>query len=426
MKFSKALSVIAVATLLGASTLSAGVTVSADSVSDAKSAVSKNQSATAALVAKLQDAQNSVSKINNQISDKVVSIQKTQDSIDAAQVKIASYDGQIKKATAEVNSRKAVLKKQLISLQKQVGDSVTGNVYMDFMLNAKDLSDLISRGFTVNKLNQASQEALTAVQEAKAKVATLKSDQEAKKQQLVTSKATLVADKAKLDTMKTSATKQANDLSAQVEANKAKLTDLQNTVSKATAEAAAALVAQANATKAAQAATAQAAKSTPAAQSPSAPAQAKSQARTQAATPVRTSHRTASPAATTTIAAAAPAAHYGSSMSGFVAAALAQRGKPYVWGAAGASSFDCSGLVVYAAKLAGIGSLPHQASQLQRIGSSVSLSNLQPGDLLFWGAPAYHVAIYIGGGTFVHAPNPGQTVTTQSLGSWTPTNARRI
>ncbi|WP_054661633.1 hypothetical protein [Lacticaseibacillus camelliae] len=76
MKFSKTLSVIAVAALLSAGTLSTGTIVSADSVSDAKSAVSKNQSATAALVAKLQDAQVNVSKINNQISDKVVSIQK--------------------------------------------------------------------------------------------------------------------------------------------------------------------------------------------------------------------------------------------------------------------------------------------------------------------------------------------------------------
>ncbi|WP_203624085.1 C40 family peptidase [Lacticaseibacillus sp. 866-1] len=396
MKISKALSVIAVAALLSAGTLSTGTIVSADSVSDAKSAVSKNQSATAALVTKLQDAQANVSKINNQISDKVVSIQNTQDSIDAAETKIADYDGQIQKATAEVNSRKAVLKRQLVSLQKQVGDSVTGNVYMDFMLNAKNLSDLVSRGFTVNKLNQASQEALSAVQEAKAKVASLKSEQEAKRQQLVTSKATLVADKAKLETMKASATKQANDLSAQVEANKAQLTNLQSSVSKATADAAAALVAQANTAK----------------------------AQPQAAV-VATSHHTAASAATT-IASATPAAHYGSNMSGFVAAALAQRGKPYVWGAAGPSSFDCSGLVVYAAKLAGLGSLPHQASQLQQIGSPVSLSNLQPGDLLFWGAPAYHVAIYIGGGTFVHAPNPGQTVTTQSVGSWTPTNARRI
>lgn len=396
MKISKALSVIAVAALLSAGTLSTGTIVSADSVSDAKSAVSKNQSATAALVTKLQDAQANVSKINNQISDKVVSIQNTQDSIDAAETKIADYDGQIQKATAEVNSRKAVLKRQLVSLQKQVGDSVTGNVYMDFMLNAKNLSDLVSRGFTVNKLNQASQEALSAVQEAKAKVASLKSEQEAKRQQLVTSKATLVADKAKLETMKASATKQANDLSAQVEANKAQLTNLQSSVSKATADAAAALVAQANTAK----------------------------AQPQAAV-VATSHHTAA-SAVTTIASATPAAHYGSNMSGFVAAALAQRGKPYVWGAAGPSSFDCSGLVVYAAKLAGLGSLPHQASQLQQIGSPVSLSNLQPGDLLFWGAPAYHVAIYIGGGTFVHAPNPGQTVTTQSVGSWTPTNARRI
>lgn len=92
-----------------------------------------------------------------------------------------------------------------------------------------------------------------------------------------------------------------------------------------------------------------------------------------------------------------------------VNAALSKQGDPYVWGATGPSSFDCSGLMQWAYKQAGI-SLPRSTYSQVDVGTSVSASNLQPGDLLFFYSDYSHVAMYIGNGNVVHAPQTGETV----------------
>ena len=92
-----------------------------------------------------------------------------------------------------------------------------------------------------------------------------------------------------------------------------------------------------------------------------------------------------------------------------VATARAQLGKPYVWAAAGPGSFDCSGLTMYSWAAAGV-SLPHSSSMQMSSGTRVSVSALQPGDLVFYGMPVHHVAIYVGGGQVIHAPQSGDVV----------------
>ncbi len=87
-----------------------------------------------------------------------------------------------------------------------------------------------------------------------------------------------------------------------------------------------------------------------------------------------------------------------------VAVAMAQIGKPYVWGASGEASFDCSGLMGYAWGAAGH-SLPHSSRAQYAATRRVSQSELQPGDLLFFGSPIHHVAMYIGNGQMVEAPH---------------------
>jgi peptidoglycan DL-endopeptidase CwlO len=89
--------------------------------------------------------------------------------------------------------------------------------------------------------------------------------------------------------------------------------------------------------------------------------------------------------------------------------AYAQLGDPYVYGAAGPGSFDCSGLTMYAWHAAGV-SLPHSSSAQFSSLRHVSISDLQPGDLVFYYSPISHVAIYIGGGRIIHAPHPGASV----------------
>jgi cell wall-associated NlpC family hydrolase len=92
-----------------------------------------------------------------------------------------------------------------------------------------------------------------------------------------------------------------------------------------------------------------------------------------------------------------------------VSTAEAQIGKPYVYGAAGPDSFDCSGLTMYAWRAGGV-SLPH-SSQSQYSGSThIPISQIQPGDLLFYYSDIHHVAMYVGGGMMVEAPHTGADV----------------
>ncbi|MFE0700048.1 C40 family peptidase [Streptomyces sp. NPDC058872] len=110
-----------------------------------------------------------------------------------------------------------------------------------------------------------------------------------------------------------------------------------------------------------------------------------------------------------------------------VAFAKAQIGDAYVSGGTGPNSWDCSGLVQAAYRAAGI-DLPRISYQQSSMGTSVSLGNLQPGDILYWGSRSgsYHVAIYVGGGKFVGAQNPSTGVVERSLDWDTPSGAIRI
>jgi cell wall-associated NlpC family hydrolase len=95
-------------------------------------------------------------------------------------------------------------------------------------------------------------------------------------------------------------------------------------------------------------------------------------------------------------------------------AALTQRGKPYLWGAAGPYDYDCSGLVVWAYAQEGI-SLPHYTGSLWNDGEHISRNDLEPGDLVFFGASIDHVGFYIGNGLMVDAPHTGSVVRVEQV-----------
>ena len=97
-----------------------------------------------------------------------------------------------------------------------------------------------------------------------------------------------------------------------------------------------------------------------------------------------------------------------------VLAALTRRGDPYVWGAAGPTEFDCSGLVVWAFAQEGI-ALPHYTGDLWNSGVHIPRSDLEPGDLVFFFADISHVGIYLGNGLMVDAPDFGQKVMIQTV-----------
>ncbi|MFI6129831.1 NlpC/P60 family protein [Micromonospora sp. NPDC051141] len=89
--------------------------------------------------------------------------------------------------------------------------------------------------------------------------------------------------------------------------------------------------------------------------------------------------------------------------------ACAQVGDPYVWGATGPNSFDCSGLTQYAYKAAGI-SLTHFTGAQWNEGRKISASEARPGDLVFFFSDLHHVGLYLGNGLMVHAPRTGKPV----------------
>ncbi len=109
--------------------------------------------------------------------------------------------------------------------------------------------------------------------------------------------------------------------------------------------------------------------------------------------------------------------------AGVIAFARAQVGEPYRWGAAGPSSWDCSGLTMRAWETAGV-SLPHYSVAQYHAGTPIAAAQLRPGDLVFWSSSSspsgiHHVALYAGDHMIVHAPRTGRPVVVESMYSWT-------
>ncbi|MEV5902981.1 NlpC/P60 family protein [Streptomyces sp. NPDC052127] len=97
-----------------------------------------------------------------------------------------------------------------------------------------------------------------------------------------------------------------------------------------------------------------------------------------------------------------------------LAFARAQIGKPYVWGATGPDSYDCSGLTQAVWKAAGV-TLPRTTYDQVNAGTTVSLADARPGDLIFFYDDVSHVGVYIGNGMMIHAPKPGAYVREESV-----------
>ncbi len=162
-------------------------------------------------------------------------------------------------------------------------------------------------------------------------------------------------------------------------------------------------------------------------------AKAEAEAKERAERASRTSERTTLSASSgssdsgSSASAPSSSSNVSGSAASIVAFAKAQVGDAYVPGGTGPNSWDCSGLVQAAYRTAGI-DLPRVSQSQSTFGTQVSLDNLQPGDILYWGGAgsAYHVAIYVGGGEFVGAQNSSTGTVQRSLDYDRPTGAVRV
>lgn len=112
---------------------------------------------------------------------------------------------------------------------------------------------------------------------------------------------------------------------------------------------------------------------------------------------------------------------------GIVSSAYSYLGVPYVWGGSTPAGFDCSGLTQYVFAENGI-SIPRVTTGQEYSGTMISLSQLEPGDLVFFGSrgATHHVGIYVGGGNYIHAPQTGDVVKVTSISAYTPSFGVRV
>jgi peptidoglycan DL-endopeptidase CwlO len=136
------------------------------------------------------------------------------------------------------------------------------------------------------------------------------------------------------------------------------------------------------------------------------------------------SSTTTTTTSTATATATAPASGSVGTVVGFL---KAQLGDAYVMGATGPNAWDCSSLVQAAFKQVGV-DLPRVSQDQSMAGTEVSLSNLQVGDILYWGSKgsAYHVGVYVGNGQYLDAANPSKGVVIQDLSGYPATGAVRV
>ncbi|MEW2116524.1 NlpC/P60 family protein [Streptomyces sp. NPDC005474] len=142
--------------------------------------------------------------------------------------------------------------------------------------------------------------------------------------------------------------------------------------------------------------------------------QQEAEQRRQEAAATSAAQPSAGSSASQTPAAPVPASAYATKADKALAFARAQVGKPYVWGAAGPDSYDCSGFTQAAWRAAGV-TLPRTTYDQVNAGTTVSLSDIQPGDLVFFYDDISHVGLYIGNGMMIHAPKPGAYVREESI-----------
>ncbi|MFF7931275.1 cell wall-associated NlpC family hydrolase [Streptomyces sp. SAI-126] len=134
----------------------------------------------------------------------------------------------------------------------------------------------------------------------------------------------------------------------------------------------------------------------------------------QQAAAEKAAQQESAPASTGSSTSTTPDSSYATKAAKALAFARAQIGKPYVWGATGPDSYDCSGLTQAAWKAAGV-DLPRVTYDQVNAGTTVSLADAQPGDLVFFYDDISHVGLYIGNGMMIHAPKPGAYVREESI-----------
>jgi peptidoglycan DL-endopeptidase CwlO len=317
----------------------------------------------------INDFETKIQQLDNSISLAIEKSRELTEEIVIQQGKIEETEAEIVKAETALENHKKVYSERLKSIQLNGDQSVVR--YAELLLSSGSVSEFFNRFTAISQFIESDTELLNGLNE--------------KEQALIEAKEQL---HTQIDQLKQSQVQLAAE-QAQIEKDKEQIeTDL--------AAAEGTLQAQLAQQEAEQQAAEQARQQL----------EQQSLATTTTTTITPTPASAPAPATPTAIAANVTSS---ASANAVIANAKQYLGVPYVWGGSTPSGFDCSGFVSYVYRSVGI-SLPRTSSAQQNVGTRISLNQVQPGDLVFRGSPAYHVGIYIGGGQYIHAPQTGDVV----------------
>ena len=386
-------------------------------------------------ISELDSKQSTVEENLSAITAEVDAAEKRAETLLANRVKTQDEIVALQEDIAELQVVIAQREEQLDEQARSVQVNGSNENYLNFIVASESFTDLVSRIDVVSKMVSANKELVEqqiadqkAVEDKKSKteenlskinamameLEQLKGDLQVKKIEQESAIAALAAEKATAESDRQMFLAQKEEADQRAAAEAAAIA-----AAEAAAATVAATVAQASSEESSTAASSvDIASSTVASSESAAPAQTVAAAPVVESAPVVSAPAAAAPVVSAPVVSApvVTAPTLSAPTGDVVSIAAKYIGVPYVWGGKTPSGFDCSGFTSYVFREAyGIEIGGYTVPQ-ENSGTQIAVSSAQAGDLIFWGSrgATYHVAIYVGGGQYIHAPAPGQTVTYSS------------
>lgn len=358
-------------------------------------------------VDQIDDLETKVQQLDDRIIIGMEKSKQLSDDIKAQQDQIVKTNAEIETARKDLETNKDYYSERLRTMQAQGKQSII--TYAEFIVSSKDFSQLLTRSTAVMSILESNTDIMKALSE---KEATLKgSEQKLEKEldklknsqdELAAEKKQIVADKQEITTVLA----KSKDTLKQKQSQLAYQQTEKDAQDKARQEAEEKARQEAQERESAR----QVVPERSSQQAPESPSQPEQN------TPVNNPSISDAPQETVSNSGDADE---------MIAYAKRFLGVPYVWGGTTPNGFDCSGFTQYVFRSIGI-SLPRVSRDQQDVGTRISPYNVQKGDLVFRGDPAHHVAIYIGGGKVIHAPQTGDVVKIATYNPGKYTTAARV
>ena len=386
-------------------------------------------------ISELDSKQSTIEETLSVITAEVDAAEKRAETLLANRVKTQDEIAALQEDIAELQVVIAQREEQLDEQARSVQVNGSNENYLNFIVASESFTDLVSRIDVVSKMVSANKELVEqqiadqkVVEDKKSKteenlskinamameLEQLKGDLQVKKIEQESAIAALAAEKATAESDRQMFLAQKEEADQRAAAEAAAIA-----AAEAAAATVAATVAQASSEESSTAASSvDIASSTVASSESAAPAQTVAAAPVVESAPVVSAPAAAAPVVSAPVVSApvVTAPTLSAPTGDVVSIAAKYIGVPYVWGGKTPSGFDCSGFTSYVFREAyGIEIGGYTVPQ-ENSGTQIAVSSAQAGDLIFWGSrgATYHVAIYVGGGQYIHAPAPGQTVTYSS------------